>query len=148
MARSFHERRSWFDRYHEESLAGMREPLPYLSELYTCPCCGYPMLSERESYEICLLCWWEDEFEDDPHLDRVSGPNHITLREGRANFERHLISCPTGIASFRECMTNRPMPTSARRWRPSTRCPMPPLPTRSSLYWRLLMKLLPATTGC
>lgn len=92
MATDFHQRRSWFDRHREGSEAGRREALPFLSELYTCPCCGYPMLSERYGYEICLLCWWEDEGQDDHDLDTESGPNHITLREGRANFERYLVS--------------------------------------------------------
>lgn len=94
MAAEFHERRGWFDRYREDSETGGRVALPILSELYTCPCCGYPMLSERYAYEICPLCWWEDAGEDDHDLDSESGPNHITLREGRANFEQYLLSSP------------------------------------------------------
>lgn len=49
-----------------------------------CYCCDYYTLEERGNYEICPVCFWEDDsgFE----LDKVSGPNYMTLREGRLNF--------------------------------------------------------------
>jgi hypothetical protein len=60
---------------------------------YLCPCCGYPTLSERGGYEICELCNWEDDGQDDPHADEVwGGPNGpYSLTEARRNFERHLV---------------------------------------------------------
>lgn len=54
-------------------------------DLLACPCCRYKTLETRE-WEICPVCFWEDDGSTDP--DKVSGPNHMTLREGRANFER------------------------------------------------------------
>lgn len=54
--------------------------------LMSCPCCRYRSLRERGVYEICRVCFWEDDGSHDP--DRISGPNHMTLREARANFER------------------------------------------------------------
>ena len=59
---------------------------------YTCPCCGYPTLAERGGYEICEICNWEDDGQDDPHADEVwGGPNgDYSLSEARANFEAHL----------------------------------------------------------
>ncbi|WP_350202279.1 CPCC family cysteine-rich protein, partial [Gracilimonas sp.] len=27
----------------------------------TCPCCHYVTLKERNIYEICPVCYWEDE---------------------------------------------------------------------------------------
>lgn len=69
-----------------------------MSEWYTpddptpreqCPCCDYVSLPERAQYIICRVCFWEDDGQDVDELDRPSGPNNgITLREGRANFER------------------------------------------------------------
>jgi len=53
---------------------------------HQCPCCDYYTLAQRASYEICPVCYWEDDGQDMDGLDVVSGPNHITLREGRANF--------------------------------------------------------------
>ena len=56
--------------------------------LRQCPCCDYFTLGERGSYEICRVCFWEDDGLDIDDLDRPSGPNHMTLREGRENFIR------------------------------------------------------------
>ncbi|WP_431109000.1 CPCC family cysteine-rich protein [Winogradskyella poriferorum] len=54
-----------------------------------CPCCDYYTLSERGVYDICPICFWEDDGIDITELDKHSGPNHITLREGRFNFEKY-----------------------------------------------------------
>lgn len=51
-----------------------------------CPCCGYRSLGQRGHYEICQICFWEDE--GDSPLDPRGGPNHMTLREARENFQR------------------------------------------------------------
>lgn len=51
-----------------------------------CPCCDYYTLPSRGSYSICAVCYWEDDGQDMDRLDEVSGPNHITLRQARANF--------------------------------------------------------------
>ncbi|MEA3320951.1 MAG: CPCC family cysteine-rich protein [Bacillota bacterium] len=46
----------------------------------TCPCCGYPPLEERGNFEICILCNWEDDGQDDPYADEVWGDQmEITL---------------------------------------------------------------------
>lgn len=46
--------------------------------------------------EICPLCWWEDDGLDDADdpaaLDRISGPNHETLRQAREHFEAHRVT--------------------------------------------------------
>lgn len=57
------------------------------------PCCGYPTLDERSSYDICYLCWWEDEGQDDPDADTVAGgPNaHYRLTTARENFANYLV---------------------------------------------------------
>jgi hypothetical protein len=53
-----------------------------------CPCCDYVTLPERHNYLICPVCFWEDDGVDLDDPDAYSGPNHMTLREGRANFAR------------------------------------------------------------
>lgn len=54
-----------------------------------CPCCGFQSLTERGNYEICPLCKWEDDGQDDPHADEVwGGPNDdYSLSEARKNFK-------------------------------------------------------------
>lgn len=65
---------------HPVAIEGRPEPMA------ACPCCGYQSLSERGQYEICKVCFWEDNGSNDP--DCLSGPNHMTLREARENFRR------------------------------------------------------------
>ena len=55
---------------------------------FRCPCCDYVTLSQRGHYDICPVCFWEDDGGDIDRADAHSGPNHMTLREGRDNFER------------------------------------------------------------
>lgn len=53
---------------------------------HQCPCCDYYTLQERAAYQACPVCYWEDDGQDLDRLDEVSGPNHITLRQGRKNY--------------------------------------------------------------
>src|SRR3954447_10434483 len=59
---------------------------------YRCPCCGYPTLAGRGYTEICELCNWEDDGQDDPHADEVwGGPNYLySLTQARHNFKDHM----------------------------------------------------------
>ena len=55
---------------------------------YPCPCCGHLTLMARPpgTYEICDVCFWEDDraqFED-PEYE--GGANKVSLREARENF--------------------------------------------------------------
>jgi hypothetical protein len=55
--------------------------------LYACPCCGYAILEKHDSYEICQMCFWEDDGQDDPDADENrGGPNYVSLKEARKNF--------------------------------------------------------------
>ena len=56
---------------------------------FQCPCCDYFTLSERGVYDICPVCSWEDDGLDIDKMDEHSGPNHMTLNEGRNNFQKH-----------------------------------------------------------
>jgi hypothetical protein len=55
---------------------------------YTCPCCGYKTLDEEPpgTYDICPICFWEDDNVqfDDP--DFSGGANRVSLREAQENF--------------------------------------------------------------
>jgi len=55
---------------------------------YPCPCCGFVTLTERGMYEICPVCFWEDDGQDDHDADIVrGGPNRrLSLTKARANF--------------------------------------------------------------
>jgi len=53
-----------------------------------CPCCGFKTNGERGSYEICAVCFWEDDGQDDHNADEVlGGPNgDLSLTVARANY--------------------------------------------------------------
>lgn len=53
-----------------------------------CPCCKYATLPERNSYEICPVCFWEDDGQNEDRAEEVwGGPNYaLSLRDGQRNF--------------------------------------------------------------
>lgn len=61
------------------------------AQTLNCPCCRFPTLSERSSYEICTICGWEDDGQDDVSKDEVwGGPNgKYSLEKARLNFKDH-----------------------------------------------------------
>ncbi|GAA0803119.1 CPCC family cysteine-rich protein [Spirilliplanes yamanashiensis] len=54
---------------------------------YACPVCGFLTLGERGGFEICDVCFWEDDGQDDPDADVVlAGPNRgLSLTQARRN---------------------------------------------------------------
>jgi hypothetical protein len=55
-------------------------------EHVACPCCGYHTLGEERQWEVCPVCWWEDDpvqF-DDP--DFRGGANVRSLNEAKDLF--------------------------------------------------------------
>src|SRR3989344_465877 len=54
-------------------------------KLFSCPSCGYPTLGERGGYEICSICDWEVDNQDDPKADELwGGPNsNLSLTRSR-----------------------------------------------------------------
>ncbi|WP_429002799.1 CPCC family cysteine-rich protein [Xanthomonas sacchari] len=55
-----------------------------------CRCCGYKTLSERAAFEICAVCFWEDDGQDDDDADAVLGsPNSsLSLAQARVNYQQ------------------------------------------------------------
>ena len=53
-----------------------------MAEKYACRCCGFLTLGEEGGYEICSVCYWED----DPGGEDGGGANAVSLRDARENF--------------------------------------------------------------
>ncbi|RBP45728.1 cysteine-rich CPCC protein [Roseimicrobium gellanilyticum] len=53
--------------------------------LMACPCCGYRTIESRGGYDICEVCFWEDDGSDEPH--HYSSPNRMTLIDAKQNFQ-------------------------------------------------------------
>lgn len=75
--------------------------------IYRCPCCQALTLCGRGGFEICPVCFWEDDGQDehDAHEAR-GGPNGtLSLTQARANYKAHGVSEPRFVGSVR-----RPQP--------------------------------------
>jgi hypothetical protein len=70
---------------------------------YACPCCGYHTLAEQPpgTFEICPVCYWEDDNVQysDPTLK--GGANEDSLEEARANFKEFRASSRRFVAAVR-----------------------------------------------
>ena len=62
------------------------------SKLDQCPCCGCYTLPGRGDYDICPVCFWEDDNPREafgmPAPERPEGPNHVHLWQARQNYRR------------------------------------------------------------
>lgn len=76
------------NRYLSDELARIGHPgVTVVGEpelLLPCPCCGHRTLARRGEYDICSVCRWEDD--GATQANHFSGPNHMTLAEGRRNY--------------------------------------------------------------
>ncbi len=83
------QRRQWLDWYVEQldNKSVLLGPAEGVS--YRCPCCGYHTLSERGGYDICPVCFWEDDGQDEQDADTVrGGPNGgLSLTQARENYK-------------------------------------------------------------
>lgn len=69
------DRRVYFNK-HLPKLTGSNRRNDVTSLSNTCPSCGYPTLKERCAWEICSICFWEDDGQDDIDADKIyGGPN-------------------------------------------------------------------------
>jgi hypothetical protein len=59
------------------------------SKAFRCPCCKFKTLHGRGQDEICQVCFWHDDGQDEADAERVlGGPNrHLSLRQARVNFK-------------------------------------------------------------
>lgn len=73
---------------HVDTLEKSVHAEPQEGVKYRCPCCGYKTLDERGGFNICEVCFWEDDGQDnvDAAINRPFSPNHMSLAQGRENY--------------------------------------------------------------
>jgi hypothetical protein len=56
---------------------------------FACPCCGYKTLGEKPggTYNICEVCFWEDDPVQLDEPDYEGGANRVSLKQGQRNFQ-------------------------------------------------------------
>ena len=57
-----------------------------MQERHPCDCCGFLTLGARGTYEICPVCFWEDDVLENPEIP--GGANAVSLREAQASYRR------------------------------------------------------------
>ena len=59
-------------------------------ERYACPCCGYLSFSEWPgSYEVCHICYWEDDPVQALDPTYAGGANRPSLFEAQSNYRKY-----------------------------------------------------------
>jgi hypothetical protein len=55
---------------------------------YPCPCCGYLVFGEPPgSWEICPICFWEDDLSQLRFVDLAGGANRPSLLDAQRNVQ-------------------------------------------------------------
>jgi hypothetical protein len=71
---------------------------------YFCPCCGFKTMYQKPpgTFNICKICFWEDDLVqfDDPNYK--SGANEVSLYEARVNFKEFGASDKTYLKHVRK----------------------------------------------
>lgn len=86
---------TWLRERGEERLFRRRKHLRALPnqqkiygfDRYPCPCCGLPTVDEPGIYDICAVCWWED---DGHEGESPFSPNRLSLARAKENFRANL----------------------------------------------------------
>lgn len=96
-------------RTHREAVRQLRDELAGrdtpAGRRFRCPCCDCWTLTQTGSWEICMVCWWQDDPLQNERPD-VTGANvGLTLQQARGNYRA------TGHAKpEKELDVRRPMP--------------------------------------
>lgn len=80
----------------EEDTAAAEDPAGRAPAKFACPCCGYLTLAEEPpgSFQMCEVCWWEDDpiqFADPVY---EGGANAPSLHQAREHFRSIGVSDP------------------------------------------------------
>lgn len=114
---------------------------------FPCPSCGHRVFRETPgSYEICPVCFWEDDESGLRCPDvAVGGPNHVSLVEAQRNYLMYGAIEARWVDHVRPPTEQEPREAAWRPadpqldnfepWEPSRNCPWPDDPT-VLYYWR------------
>jgi hypothetical protein len=108
-------RQEWLERHREKDkldylLTGVGRDIQIVygppkekGERYKCPCCQYKTLYTRGSWNICPVCRWKDDGQDDHNSDTFGdGANlNLTLTQARENFLKFGAKSPQLVSQAR-----------------------------------------------
>ena len=83
---------------------------------FPCPCCGHLVFNESPgSYEICPVCFWEDDISQLRWPDSRGGANRPSLIQAQNNFRRWGAIETRLVACVRRPFPSEPLDPT---WRP------------------------------
>jgi hypothetical protein len=84
---------------------------------FTCYCCGYKTLTEAPAeYDICPVCYWEDDGKGFLGKDTPSSVNQgLRLSEAQANYKKFGAASPNHKDDVRPPRDDEPLDET---WRP------------------------------
>jgi hypothetical protein len=93
----------WFEWYASKLVGESTIRENHRQQSYRCPCCHYRTLHERGGFEICPVCYWEDDGQDDVGADTVrGGPNgSLSLTLAGENYSKYGVYDPKYIEHVR-----------------------------------------------
>lgn len=55
---------------------------------YRCPCCGFKTLEAPGTLQLCPVCWWEDDGQEDEDASevRLTVNGQLSLNQARSNY--------------------------------------------------------------
>lgn len=93
--RAFSRPGRWFTRLADPLARRVQDAITwrYLNALESgtllpCPCCGHRTLAERDAYELCPVCFWEDDPNQSRHPDSADGANNSSLVDCRQTYQQ------------------------------------------------------------
>jgi hypothetical protein len=102
----------WFEYYAKEIDSADSSNFKKFGGYFLCPCCYLPTLTTRQGFEICSICGWEDDGQDDQNADKIlGGPNsNYSLTEARMNFITYFTSYrPSDTNNFQRTTVKKTM---------------------------------------
>ncbi|MFE2330103.1 CPCC family cysteine-rich protein [Streptomyces sp. NPDC059385] len=117
-----------------------------MSDRHPCPCCGHRVLDAMPgSYEICPVCFWEDDGIQFRWPTMDGGANKVSLIEAQLNYQE-FGACKQRVRQFvRPPAEDEPLDPAWRPidlthdsfedWAAEDRAPWPD--DRSALFWWL-----------
>ncbi len=86
-----------------------------MSDSYSLPCCGHRVLSAMPgSYEICPVCFWEDDGLSSAGSTMAGGANKVSLIEAQRNYQGFGACDEHGLSTS----ARRPRTSRSTAWRP------------------------------
>ena len=89
-AEELERRQAWFEWYVEQQASNSVRSAEGETGPFRCPCCKCRTLDARGDFDVCPVCFWEDDGQGDHDANMVrGGPNgSLSLAQAQANFRR------------------------------------------------------------